>query len=328
MDNSNCLISVVIPVYNSENYLGGLFDCLKNQTYQNFEVILVDDGSTDKSCEICDETAKNDSRFRVIHKENGGVSSARNAGINAAAGEYIAFIDSDDLCTPNHLESLYRCAVKFGAGVCFCRYVYMRTDTLPFLPLSEDDMVMNRSDYIVYYFKDNLKTILPAVCLISKDVLSEIRFSETLKYGEDTAFLFDVLGVFESIAVCGNYTYYYCQYGESTVRSPFSSFKRDIISAFLYAEKKISLYAPEQIPSLRLYSSQSTIRLLCEAIGDNADKKDIQIIRTHIKKSFSLVGYIKFFKPMPTDFIKIFLKRYFPTLSVFLLKIKRKFTKK
>lgn len=98
------LISVIVPVYNVENYLCKCVDSIINQTYNNLEIILVDDGSTDGSASICDEYVLKDSRVKVIHKENGGVSSARNIGIAEASGEYICFVDSDDWLELDYFE--------------------------------------------------------------------------------------------------------------------------------------------------------------------------------------------------------------------------------
>ena len=103
----DCLVTVIIPVYKTEKYLG---DCIKSvveQTYKNLEIILVDDGSPDNCPVICDEWAKKDSRIKVIHKQNGGLSDARNAGIDKSTGEYILFLDSDDYYeNHNHIELL------------------------------------------------------------------------------------------------------------------------------------------------------------------------------------------------------------------------------
>ena len=104
----NELISVVVPVYNVENYLEKCVSSITNQTYKNLEIILVNDGSKDNSGAICDDLAKNDSRIKVIHKENGGLSDARNTGINVATGEYIGFVDSDDWIERDMYEQLYK----------------------------------------------------------------------------------------------------------------------------------------------------------------------------------------------------------------------------
>lgn len=104
----NPLISVIVPVYNVERYLNQCIDSILAQTYKDFELILVDDGSKDKSGEICDEYVKKDSRIRVFHKKNGGVSSARNYGIDNAQGTYICFVDSDDWVDETYLEDMLK----------------------------------------------------------------------------------------------------------------------------------------------------------------------------------------------------------------------------
>lgn len=105
------LVSVIVPVYNVEKYLGRCVDSILSQTYRNLEIILVDDGAKDNSGSICDSYAQKDSRVRVIHKENGGLSSARNAGIDIASGDYLEFVDSDDWLEPEAVESLLQQAL-------------------------------------------------------------------------------------------------------------------------------------------------------------------------------------------------------------------------
>ena len=100
-------ISIVIPCYNEENNIKRCIDSIKKQSYRDFEVILVDDGSTDKTAEVIKKNIKEDKRFKYYHKENGGVSSARNYGIKKSAGHYISFIDSDDYINPDFLKLLY-----------------------------------------------------------------------------------------------------------------------------------------------------------------------------------------------------------------------------
>ena len=100
------IMSVIVPVYNTEQYLHRCIDSILTQTYTDFELLLIDDGSKDKSGDICDEYALKDSRIRVFHKENGGVSSARNLGLDNAAGEWITFVDSDDWIIESYLMNL------------------------------------------------------------------------------------------------------------------------------------------------------------------------------------------------------------------------------
>ena len=103
----NELISVIVPVYNVESYLSRCVDSIVEQTYHDLEIILVDDGSTDGSPQICDDYATKDSRIKVIHKKNGGEGDARNCGVVSSHGEYMSFVDSDDWLTPNAIEVLY-----------------------------------------------------------------------------------------------------------------------------------------------------------------------------------------------------------------------------
>jgi len=120
--NKTCLISVIIPVYNVEKYVERCLDSVINQTYKNLEIILIDDGSTDNSGKICDEYVKKDNRIIVVHKENGGVSSARNIGIELANGDYIGFVDSDDYIEKEMYENLFNNLIKYNVDISMCNY--------------------------------------------------------------------------------------------------------------------------------------------------------------------------------------------------------------
>lgn len=116
------MISVIVPVYRVEAYLVECVESILNQSFRDFECILVDDGSPDSCPEMCDAFAKQDSRVRVIHRENGGLSAARNSGLDAAKGEYIAFVDSDDVLMPHYLQTLLEAARATGAEITACRF--------------------------------------------------------------------------------------------------------------------------------------------------------------------------------------------------------------
>ena len=117
------LISIIVPVYKVEKYLKKCIESILNQTYMNYELILVDDGSPDNCPTLCDEFAKQDSRIVVIHKKNGGLSDARNSGLDIARGEYIGFVDSDDYIAPNMYEVLLKTALKNNADLTLCNYI-------------------------------------------------------------------------------------------------------------------------------------------------------------------------------------------------------------
>ena len=137
---NNPLISVIVPIYNVECYLKTCIDSIVNQTYSNLEIILVDDGSPDKSPEICDEYAKNDSRVKVIHQENGGLAHARNVGIAKSSGEYLTFIDSDDYVSNDYVESLYKGIAELGADISLAS----------FYPFKDDEACLQTSELCAY----------------------------------------------------------------------------------------------------------------------------------------------------------------------------------
>ena len=121
--NKNVKISIIVPVYKVEKYLDKCVNSIVGQTYKNLEIILVDDGSPDNCPAMCDEWAQKDSRIKVIHKKNGGLSSARNAGLDACTGDYIGFVDSDDWIEPDMYEYLLNIGMKNNADVSRCEFV-------------------------------------------------------------------------------------------------------------------------------------------------------------------------------------------------------------
>ena len=116
------LISIIVPVYNVENYLRMCLDSIMSQTYQNFECLLINDGSPDNSADICREYVSKDSRFRYFEKENGGLSDARNYGIRQSKGSYLTFVDSDDWLDSYYIETLYDIMIKHNADVSVACY--------------------------------------------------------------------------------------------------------------------------------------------------------------------------------------------------------------
>lgn len=148
------MISIVIPVYNVEKYLAECVDSVLGQTYQDYEIILVDDGATDSSGAMCDEYAQKDARIRVIHQPNGGLSAARNAGLSAASGEYIYFLDSDDYIEPTTLVDLVSVAAQEQADVVFF-------DGYVFFDECEEDDTVSRYVRKEAYATQNGRDILP-----------------------------------------------------------------------------------------------------------------------------------------------------------------------
>lgn len=176
------LISVIIPIYNVEPYLHRCVDSVLAQTYRNIEIILVDDGSPDNCPAICDEYAEKDSRVKVIHKENGGVSSARNAGLDIAKGDYIGFVDSDDWIEPDMYEVLYSAIQNTGADI--ASIVVNTGDTQPIK--KGNVKLFTSSEALKEVCKPQIGLPVSVWSKLSKAELFEnIRFSNEITIGED-----------------------------------------------------------------------------------------------------------------------------------------------
>jgi len=171
-------ISVIVPVYNVEAYLNRCVDSILAQSYEQLEIILVDDGSTDRSPAICDAYVRQDERIRVIHKENGGLSDARNAGLQIATGEYIGFVDSDDWIEPDMYRDMYEAAVKYDAQVAVCRYAEVYKDRV--VDGSQGDvLLLNRKEVLDIYICEHPQyKIYNSVWskLFCREVIADLKF--------------------------------------------------------------------------------------------------------------------------------------------------------
>lgn len=221
---SEQLISVIVPVYNTEKYLDRCVESIVNQTFKNLEIILVDDGSPDSSAVICDEWAKRDDRIKVIHKENGGVSSARNAALDIAAGDYIAFVDSDDYVELNMYETLLSLALKYNADISRCSYRYEYNDNLPLNEAAADcsevsKRVITAREYMSNWHQVGLSYSVCWNKLYKRELINDVRFNSEYKIGEDHLFNYDAVQKAKKIAELPLPFYIYFQNNESVLNS-------------------------------------------------------------------------------------------------------------
>lgn len=192
--NNFVKISIIVPIYNSELYLERGVKSILNQTFKEFELLLIDDGSTDKSSIICDKYKQIDSRVKVIHKSNEGVSASRNLGITLANGEFIMFMDSDDTMEYDTVEYLYSLINKYEADVVCCNAKMYKGGILKSdININEEIKVYNNDEIISEYSKNGL--FLHAVWnkLYSKRLLEKNKFNENIAYAEDALFNFNIL---------------------------------------------------------------------------------------------------------------------------------------
>ena len=208
----NPLISVIVPVYNVEKYLDRCVESIINQTYTNLEIILVDDGSPDNCPAMCDKWAEKDERIRVIHKPNGGVSSARNTGIENSNGEYIAFVDSDDYTADNYVEALIKNLIDNDCDLVACNFNYVNKDST-FIKTSEYKKALCAgkheilSDYLNEAFVD---PGCPGKLYV-KNVIDSLRFDENIKNGEDFLFNYYYLSECKKVIQIEDALYNYVQ---------------------------------------------------------------------------------------------------------------------
>ena len=197
-------ISIIVPVYQVEKYLNECIDSILAQTFTDFELILVDDGSPDNCPALCDAAAKRDSRVRVIHKQNGGVSTARNAGLDAAQGNWIAFVDSDDTAAPEYLEKMHKAVLETGAdfAICSSQCIDETGKTLAggehrllneFLPQEEVLRRMVVSDFQVPWNKLYRRKLLENYRIVTGSAMHRKTTLKTLDWVEAWYRLFDVL---------------------------------------------------------------------------------------------------------------------------------------
>lgn len=228
------MISVIVPIYNVEKYLNRCVESILSQSYTDFELILVDDGSPDKCPELCDEWGKKDERIKVIHKENGGLSSARNAGIEMAKGDYFAFVDSDDFIHPDYLKLLYKALITSNADVAICDFFNFKEEKEVFLKDEEIENIAEFNNYNVFLpndvFKYNQQVILEVAWnkLYSRKLFNDIRFPLG-KIHEDTGTYYKLLSISTKIVFINNILYFYFKNQNGIIATEFSEKKFDSV---------------------------------------------------------------------------------------------------
>ena len=221
MNDNLPVISIIVPVYNVKDYLERCVSSILCQTYKNIEVILVDDGSTDGSGELAEEIAKRDKRVKVIRKTNGGVSSARNVGIETATGEYVGFVDGDDYIDPDMYEFLYNLIAKNNADISCCGMIKDEGKSVCVKRCSCETEVYESYEALRLLAKEKVFAISACDKLFRSEIVKNIKFNKNLSYGEDFLFCFSVFESCKKIAFCNKQCYHYYMREGSCVNSGF-----------------------------------------------------------------------------------------------------------
>lgn len=233
----NPIISIIVPVYNVEEYLQRCIDSILNQSFKNFELILVNDGSTDNSLKICKEYLLNDPRVKIINKENGGLSSARNAGINIAKGRYIGFVDSDDWINKEMYKILYELCEKNNSDIAECRYTVTTGNEMNLDNSSNLITILNNEEAIKsLYTNTSYGSVVSWNKLYRCELFKDIKFPEG-KLNEDQFTTYKLYYKSNKIVSIDKVLYYYFQSTKSIMRSEFTLKKLDAIEAIESSHK-------------------------------------------------------------------------------------------
>lgn len=279
------LISVIVPVYKVEKYLEKCIESIIKQTYTNLQIILVDDGSPDNCGKICDEYAKKDSRIEVIHKINGGLSDARNVGINRANGRYIGFVDSDDYIKEDMYEKLINLIKEYDADISICNLYDV---------IDGKEYVRNKDNGIHEYSRiDILKEILLDKNIQSyawnklykKELFDEIKYPIRKKY-EDIGTTFYLFEKCNKIVVISEPEYYYLKRADSLVNNVTESTILDYTEIIIQRY----LYIKQNIKELRKYNNYYLAKTLITAHNDIENLENIsEGMQQRYKKLYELV---------------------------------------
>ena len=245
-------ISIIVPVYQVESYIRQCVDSILAQTFSDFELILVDDGSKDRSGQICDEYAGMDERVKVIHKENMGAAYARNIGMDQMSGNYFMFVDSDDHIAPTMVEYLYKSILREYADIAACNFLYcFENDTEKDFSTNIKSGILTGTE--IFYIRKNERNYgywtVVWNKLYKKDIFGSLRFRSG-KYFEDEFWANNIYQMNIKIVTLSECLYYYRQHENSTMRKKSIEKSFDIIEAY---QERIYIYLQKQKYSEQAY---------------------------------------------------------------------------
>lgn len=326
----NALVSIIIPIFNVEQYLSDTISSACKQTYKNLEIILVNDGSTDNSLYICNEFSLKDQRIIIINKKNGGLSSARNAGINIATGEYLFFLDGDDFIEIDTIDILYKSfnnnpQVGIVSAPCFYSYnngkreIYRKK-----WEISENRLIIPKSFCIETLLQ---KSCHSACCkLYKRELFEELRFREGKK-NEDTLFMFDLSNIMRekdfTMLEIPNKFYYYRVNDNSITQNTYQPIQVDIIENLIGMTKETN--NPRVIKTLKVLFYNEIIYHYPRLTDCNKAKNISPYSLNRINNIFSEIRIkdILYYSSIK-NFIKFILLKHFRSFYNFFFNIKNK----
>ena len=325
MSTNKEMISVIVPVFRTEKYLERCVDSLVNQIYRNFEIILVDDGSDDNSPAICDELAKKYNNIIVIHKLNGGLSSARNAGIEASNGEYICFVDSDDYVSKDYLQIMYDAINETKADLVKINYREVTG--------SEIVEIKRKLEMNIYSNKEveeaflDLKVDSACVFLYRKELIGDTRFIVG-KTSEDIPFNFEIFRKAKKFCYLNEEAYFYFYNNLSISNGPLDKnmlnylyFREDIYNYYLKSSNEVLSKKAESLYARSAFGLMS--RMTLYGIADELDEKECLMLFKEVFKKHKKSFYHSDTIPYSRKIVAILVFNFYPVMK-FVMALRRK----
>lgn len=296
-------ISIIVPVYKVEKYLDRCVNSILNQTFTDFELILVDDGSPDCCPTMCDEWEKKDHRIKVIHKENGGLSSARNAGLDVACGNFIGFVDSDDWIEEDMYECLYRALIRCNADYATIGMAITKSENLCLIQPQYEEYVLEQDELFHIFFRvfDDKISYYAWDKLYRKEIIEDIVFWEGMRF-EDIDFNFKVIQKCKSGVYVNQIKYHYFYNTEGITRNALVPEDMQLLNIW----ESIVQVCEEKMPKYYFYASMNKKRAYMGLLGKSVKygvsdsyagwKKDQRYLVKYLRRYF--VDLIKWNMPM------------------------------
>lgn len=284
-------ISVIIPVFNVEAYLEECVNSVLGQTEKSLEIILVDDGSEDASGSLCDELAKKDERIQVIHKENGGLASARNAGIIKAEGEYISFLDSDDYLEKDTYQECLLAMQEHKAQIaCFDRFRVVEEEggwrVFDFEYLTKEQVVMDRQEGLKELILNKMFNYSACDKVFERRLFEGLKFPEDRLPSEDVPCIYEVFKRAEKIVHIGKQKYYYRKVADSITSKPFTAGKLNYVRQIALIYEDASANLPE-LEQEAFYEYIQAIECYYAVMVQSKNHKDFWDVQKRMEKEIS-----------------------------------------
>lgn len=281
------MISIIMPVYNVEKYVDRAIRSVLAQTYQDYELLLIDNGSTDRSGEICDRWQGKTRKIIVTHLEKPGVSEARNWGLQHASGEYVCFVDSDDCVTENYLKALHDAIEEYQADVVKCDLAHDYGKGVQWRPSAETEL-LDRAGAIAHVLRTDT-----SMCdrLYRKSLFAGLRFPEQIRHAEDVYTLLNVLRLSSRIVVIHNCAYIYLHRKDSITTCTYNSNDRDVLRVW----RRNYRYISETYPELEALARARMLWSYCVMLdkmylsGYDLHSEDARIIISVLRKNRKVI---------------------------------------